>query len=174
MIQDRILKIVKGLNTFSQDDLVIMAGIYEDEAEEVLAELVENSVIAVIADDKFKFIEKIRKIKRPQVQKGKIGFISASQNFMLISEQKCTSSTFKSYKSTLNKHLIPFFKKFRVSDIKPENIDEFIEVKISESLSTKTIDNIIKLLGSIFEKALKDRYIQNNPTRAVRRIVKSY
>ena len=93
---------------------------------------------------------------------------------MLISEQKCTSSTFKSYKSTLNKHLIPFFKKFRVSDIKPENIDEFIEVKISESLSTKTIDNIIKLLGSIFEKALKDRYIQNNPTRAVRRIVKSY
>ena len=69
---------------------------------------------------------------------------------------------------------IPFFKKFRVSDIKPENIDEFIEVKISESLSTKTIDNIIKLLGSIFEKALKDRYIQNNPTRAVRRIVKSY
>ena len=69
MIQDRILKIVKGLNTFSQDDLVIMAGIYEDEAEEVLAELVENSVIAVIADDKFKFIEKIRKIKRPQVQK---------------------------------------------------------------------------------------------------------
>jgi len=173
MIQDKILKIIKGLNTFSQDDLVIMADIDEFDAEEVLAELVENSVITKVSDDKFKFIEKIRKIKRPQVQKGKIGFITASQNFMLISEQKCTPSTFKSYKSTLNKHLIPFFKNFRISDIKPENIDEFIEVKIGESLSNKSIDNIVKLLGSIFEKALKDRYIQFNPARAVKRFGKN-
>lgn len=170
MTQDRILKIIKGLNTFSPDDIVVMTEYDEDEAAEILDKLTYGKIIQKLAEDKYRYITKVRKTRKPQIKKGIIGFKKASEAFMREAECKCTASTFKSYKSGLNKHLIPFFTEFRVSSIKPENIDQFIEHKMEEGLSHKSIDNILKLLGSILEKALKDRYIPFNPARAVKRL----
>lgn len=169
MTQDRILKIIKGLNIFTLDDIAVMTGFEEDEIAKILDKLISDKVVQKISWDKYKHIPKVRKTKRPQLKKGVIAFETASKNFMREAENKCTSSTFKSYKCGLNKHLIPFFVEFRITQIKPENIDQFIDQKLEEGLSHKSIDNIVKLLGSILEKALKDRYIPFNPARSVKR-----
>ncbi|HSA05715.1 MAG TPA: hypothetical protein P5556_00890 [Candidatus Gastranaerophilales bacterium] len=169
MIQDKVLKIIKGLNIFTLDDIAVMTDLNENEIAKILDKLLSDKIIQKLSWDKYRHIPNVRKTKRPQLRKGIIGFETASKNFMREAENKCTASTFKSYKCSLNKHLIPFFIEFRVTQIKPENIDQFIEQKLTEGLSPKSIDNIVKLLGSILEKSLKDRYIPFNPARAVRR-----
>ena len=45
MIQDRVLKIMKGLNTFSPDDIIIMADVDEDEADDIIAEFIKEEKI---------------------------------------------------------------------------------------------------------------------------------
>ncbi len=169
-MKDKILKIVKGLRKFTIEDISIIAELDEEEIYPLIEQMVSEQKIIQISHDQYMKAEKIIKTKRETTKKGKIGFKKAAQNFMTEAENKCTPSTFKSYKSAFNKHLSPFFQEFRICEIKPENIDEFIEQKIEEGLSNKTIDNIAKLLGSILEKALKDRYIPFNPARAVKKL----
>ncbi len=175
-MKNQILKAIKGLKTFTIEDIELITGC--DELE--IFELIKSLNLTKKGDTYSlpeKFIKNQKKPKKPKKQKsenktnskGRIGFKTAAESFMEIAELKCTAHTFKSYKSALNKHLLPFFKEFRIAEVKPENIDRFIEAKLEEGLSHKTIDNIAKLLGSILEKALKDRYILYNPARAVRR-----
>lgn len=168
-MKDKILKTVKGLRKFSIEDISIISEIDENEVTSIIQELINENKVLKISDNEYIKVEKVQKKKNLNTSKGRIGFKTAAQSFMVEAESKCTPSTFRSYKSALNKHLNPFFQEHRVCQIKPENIDEFIQYKIDEGLSNKTIDNIAKLLGSILEKALKDRYITFNPARAVKR-----
>jgi len=168
-MKDKILKTVKGLRKFNIEDISLIAEIDENDVASIIQELIKENKVLKINDNQYMKAEKIQKRRNLTTVKGRIGFKTAAQSFMVEAENKCTPSTFRSYKSALNKHLNPFFKEYRVCQIKPENIDEFIQYKIDEGLSNKTIDNIAKLLGSILEKALKDRYIPFNPARAVKR-----
>ena len=168
-MKDKILKTVKGLRKFTIEDVSLIAEIDENKILSVIQELIDKNQVIKISENEYMKAEKVQKRNNAPNSKGRIGFVKAAQNFMLEAENKCTSSTLKSYKSSLNKHLSPFFQEYRVCQIKPNHIDEFIQQKIEEGLSNKSIDNIAKLLGSILEKALKDRYIPFNPARAVRR-----
>lgn len=168
-MKGKILKTVKGLRKFSIEDVSLITEIDEIDVAPIIQELIEENKVLKIGDNQYMKTEKIQKRRSLTTVKGRIGFKTAAKSFMVEAEKKCTASTFRSYKSALNKHLNPFFQEHRVCQIKPENIDEFIQYKIDEGLSNKTIDNIAKLLGSILEKALKDRYISFNPARAVKR-----
>ncbi|OGI25438.1 MAG: hypothetical protein A2287_03435 [Candidatus Melainabacteria bacterium RIFOXYA12_FULL_32_12] len=168
-MKSKIFKTIKGLKKFSIEDVSLIAEVEAELVSLVINELIEEDMIVKISNNLYIQAEKDKKRKNPINKKGRLSFKNAAKGFMQQAEDKCTSSTFKSYKSAVNKHLIPFFFEFRIADIKPENVDQFIEQKLNEGLSYKSIDNIVKMLGTIFEKALKDRYIPFNPVRAVKR-----
>ena len=120
MIQDRVLKIIKGLNTFSSDDLISMTDIDEYEVEKILVKLVKEEKIVPIGSH-YKYLNKaqnqkpsLRLIKKPDrkiIQDKNISFKDAAEYFLINHAlQNCTPSTFKSYKSIIYTHLIIFFK----------------------------------------------------------------
>jgi integrase len=80
-------------------------------------------------------------------------------------------STKANYTSNLNRHLLPYFGGFRLGELEanPELIDRFIEAKVDEGLSAKTINNLLRLLNVILKRALRSRLIRTNPVESVDR-----
>ena len=59
MIQDRVLKIIKGLNTFSSDDIVVMTGFEEPEVSNIIAGFINAGTVIKTSADKYNFVNKM-------------------------------------------------------------------------------------------------------------------
>lgn len=124
MIQDRILKIIKGLNTFSQDDLVIMADIDDKEAEEVLAELLKEEKIIFIGNHKFKYRQKSFNIpvKKQNVTANNYNFTNEELKNLAV-ERKSLNYLPTHVKLKIDKYL-KLLKE--VNDIKSSRLKDYI------------------------------------------------
>jgi integrase len=72
-------------------------------------------------------------------------------------------STRVSYEGILENHLIPYFGNGKIAEIKRQNIQEFVGTLREKGLSSKSIDNILKVLHQIFEDAEIENLIIRNP-----------
>lgn len=176
MIQDRVLKIMKGLNTFSQDDIIIMADVDENEADKILSELVKDEKIIPIDKNKFKYqptqkcltLKLVEKQKIQLVKDNNITFRQAAEYFLTnYAQENLTPSTFKSYKSIIYYHLLIFLKNKKLTEITCEDIQEFVRLKQSEKLSDKTIKNCLTLISKMFNYFKEQRFIQDNPYNGI-------
>lgn len=78
-------------------------------------------------------------------------------------------STITSYRLNLEKHILPFFAKFKLCDIKPSNIKHFRTELIQEKeLSRKTVNNVIGVMRIITDYALADNIIMFDPFRGIK------
>lgn len=173
MIQDRVLKIIKGLNIFSSDDLVSMTDIDEYKVDEIIVELVREEKITPIGNQ-YKYLNKdkcqkpslrlLKKTDKKIFQDKNINFKEAAEYFLInYALQICTPSTFKSYKSIIYTHLIIFFKSKNIREINFKDIQDFVELKHKEKLSEKTIKNSLALLGKMFNYFKEQGFINENP-----------
>jgi integrase len=79
-----------------------------------------------------------------------------------------SQSTITQYRQTLAKHILPFFQKYRMHDIKPSNIKHFrTELIQSKGLSRKTVNNILGTMRIITDYALADNIIMFDPFRGI-------
>ena len=78
-------------------------------------------------------------------------------------------STAKSYRSILDRRLLPFFKKLDLHTITRENIQDFVKKMVDEDLAPMTIKNVTGLLYAILSDALENRKILENPFRKIER-----
>jgi hypothetical protein len=67
------------------------------------------------------------------------------------------------YSINLRKHYIPFFGDILLSDIDTETVQAFINLKIAAGYSYNTLKNLKWGLSSVFEEAVKYRYLKTNP-----------
>lgn len=69
-----------------------------------------------------------------------------------------------SYEGIVNNHLIPYFGDGRISDLKRQNIKDFIGAKVEENkLSPKSIHNILLVLHQIISDAQVEGLMIHNP-----------
>ena len=78
-------------------------------------------------------------------------------------ETACKYSTYKSYQTCLNKHLIPFFGDRALVDIHRRDVKRFIYDKLAEGLASSTVNNARLCLSGIFTAAIEDEIISVNP-----------
>lgn len=69
------------------------------------------------------------------------------------------------YKTNVDKHIIPFFKKYRLNDIKNSDVQALFATKTK--LSESTLDKIKLCLVGIFETAIENDLIYKNPAKKV-------
>lgn len=80
-----------------------------------------------------------------------------------------SASTIISYRQSLEKHILPFFSKSKLCDIKPSNIKHFRTELIQEKgLSRKTVNNIVSVMRIITDYALADNIIMFDPFRGIK------
>lgn len=78
-----------------------------------------------------------------------------------------SASTQNSYRTIINKHLLPTFGVRKLRAIKPVELQTFVNT--FEGSSKSQITNIITTLNSIFEAAKQDRLIPSNPAEYLKR-----
>lgn len=72
-------------------------------------------------------------------------------------------STLADYESTIRVHLAPFFAERALSEIDVDLVELFIAAKQQEGKATKSIQNYVGLLHSIFTYGLKRDWCDRNP-----------
>ncbi len=79
-------------------------------------------------------------------------------------------STFTEYSSHLRNHLLPAFGHLQISQIDKARIRRWLAEKIREGkVSTKTIKNIAVVLHKLFEDAVEDDYLRQNPANKIKK-----
>ena len=178
MIQDRVLKIIKGLNTFSLYDIIVMTGFEEYEVYNIIEQLVKDRTIIQTPHNEYNFVSKIPERKRtlqliekPRIQimpDNNINFKQAAEYFLANHASiNCTPSSFKTYISITKTHLITFFGKMNLKYITQKEIMEFIDLKQKEGLTNKRIRNCITLFGNMLSKFIEWRFISNSPYNGI-------
>jgi integrase len=83
-------------------------------------------------------------------------------------EPRVRRKTLIDYKATLKNHLKPAFGGMPLDKVSPEHIDGYIAGQLRRGrLSPKTINNHLRLLHVIFERAVRWRVLRFNPCSAV-------
>jgi integrase len=74
-------------------------------------------------------------------------------------------STRESYKSALERHILPVFGDYRIKDVAPLHVEGFSQAKTENGLSGKTVRNLLLVLQGIFSLALDNDLILKSPIR---------
>jgi integrase len=175
MNQEKILKIIKGLNTFSLDDLAMMCDEEEYEIENILEKLISENTINKISDNAYIYVGKSKpredylklveaSVKKSVKENSEITFQEAAEYFLEHHAKKnCKPATQKYYKTIIKTHLVQFFKNKKIKLITNEDIQKLIKVKYDEKLSPKMINGCVTLFGTMFSKFMEWGMISKTP-----------
>lgn len=83
--------------------------------------------------------------------------------------QKIRPKTRRLYEGFLKNHLVPFFGKLKIGEIKSQDVQNFYDS--CNMLSHSTVRQMKVVLHQIFESAKEDQYIEINPTESTRHIL---
>ena len=82
--------------------------------------------------------------------------------------QPVAKNTLILYRSNLRLHIMPFFSRMKLCDIKPSDIKRFMEKLIEKKLSNSSINSACITLKIIVSYAVSDGYIKLNPFTSVK------
>lgn len=180
MIQEKILKIAKGLNSFELDELLIISELPEIEVIKEIETLLKQNIIIKVDSQTYRFLgyqnQKTSQITNKTVKKQRklfssprLTFKGASERFLKYHAQKnCKQITFDCYQSLLKNHLLPAFGSLKLVEITPELIEGFKIQKQDESVAQKSIKHLLALLGEILALAVFDGAITINPVNSTK------
>ncbi len=180
MNQDKILKIIKGLNRFSLDDIEVMTGLEENKTEKILTEFIRQEKITGVGNE-YRYVNKnishefsLKLREKPvisMVKNDKIAFLEAAEYFLINHAFKnCSPTTFKTYKSLIKHHLNPFFGKMTVKNISRKDIKQFIETKYMQEIPDRRLNKCISLFGFMFKKFMEWEFISENPYSGIENV----
>jgi site-specific recombinase XerD len=76
-------------------------------------------------------------------------------------------STLEGYRSYLEIHLLDFFGEKPIHEISKTDIERFVEDRLRQGQSVKSVRNYLGLLHSILEFALRRGWVASNPCKLV-------
>ena len=159
---DKILKVAKRLKTFTLEDIVMFCDIDVDTAQKFIQDS-ENIkplgnkfeyVETIKAEDKFKIIDKNILCKNSNIT-----VVAACSEFLEIYKNKnITERTFKEYRTIISSQIIPYFKCYKLRDVKVNDINNFRQNMKLNNISERRIKNVLALFNQII------KYFQDNGT----------
>jgi integrase len=155
----------------------------------------ESELRQVLAD-----VERgIWKPYEPPTPKGPVEiptFEELASEWLEVASPGWKESTAEHYRWALGKHLLPFFAKHRITAITVKEVDRYRGLKVRDSkqreekrrawlakqpatrgslpqsLSIRSINNTIRVLGTVLELAVEYGYIQSNPAQGRKRLLR--
>lgn len=102
----------------------------------------------------------------------KLIFVDVCEKFVINHcENRLKPSTVSNYKIYLKNHIKPFFKQMKMIDVTSAVMSKFIKHKKDiDRLSNKTINNILTMIKTVFNVALKEELIYKNPIISVQKL----
>ena len=75
----------------------------------------------------------------------------------------CKKSTAENYRGFLNKHILPVFGNFKVTDINRGKVKNFLLEMVGSGYSRSYADQLKNVISGVLNKAVDDEVIQANP-----------
>lgn len=178
-MHNKILMAAKKLKKFTLDDVVIMTDIDESIIIPALRELTKNNKIIRIGKY-FEYFENLRVVENVKIIdkniKAKISDITAL-NAVKIFLKNCERKNLKErtkreYKSFINAHIIPYFRKFILKNITINDVSEFKIHLQEKKISERRIKNILTLLNQVIKYFQDKGYIEKTCVFEVKRLKK--
>ena len=152
---DKILKLAKKLKTFTLEDIIMFCEIDAETAGSFLLES-ENIkrcgdkfeyIDAVKTEDKFKIVDKNILCKNSDIT-----VVAACSEFLEIYKNKnITERTFKEYRTIITSQIIPYFKCYKLRDVKVNDINNFRQNMKLNNISERRIKNVLALFNQIIK-----------------------
>jgi hypothetical protein len=178
-MDNKILIAAKKLKKFTIDDIVIMTDVGESVVKSILDNFIANGKIKTEGDN-FEYIEHPKIVenvkiinKSIEVKNCDISVLEAIKIFLQNCEGKGLSfETQKTYRTFFNAHIIPYFHKFLLKDIKIWDISSFKADLQEKKISERRIKNILTLLNQILKYYQDEGYIEKTCVFEVKRVEK--
>ncbi len=178
-MHNKFLTAAKKLKTFTFDDIVMMTDIEETTVKSILNDFIKNNNLKAV-NNYFEYIENPKNFenikiinKSIEVKNSNITVIEAVKRFLQSREIKALSfETLKTYRTFFNAHIIPYFHKFLLKDIKIEDIEDFKNYLREKKISERRIKNILTLLNQIIKHFQDEGYIKRTCVFQVKRLKK--
>lgn len=171
---DKILKVARRLKTFTLEDILMFCDIDTENAKKFLKES-ENIkscgdkfeyIETVKIEDKFKIVDKNIPCKNSDIT-----VIDACNLFFnLCQNRKIKQNTVKAYKTFINAHIIPYFKRFKLKNITVSDVESFRKYMQNKQISERRIKNILVLFNQIIKHFQNEGYINKTCVFEVKRI----
>lgn len=118
------------------------------------------------AEDKFRIVDKNIPSKNSDIT-----VVAACEMFF----EECQNrnikiSTIKAYKTFISAHIIPYFKDYKLKDIKVLDIENFRKTMQNKQISERRIKNILTLLNQIIKHFQNSGYIDKTCVFEIKRI----
>lgn len=83
-------------------------------------------------------------------------------------KDKLRPNTYKTYKTVIENHAIPYFGSILLKDIRPMMYQKFIDGLLEKNLSTETARRVHNVCFQVLKRAVMNHYIEMNPAEHVR------
>ena len=170
---DKILKIAKRLKIFTLEDIVM----FTDFDIEHVKEFLENSENIRILRGKFEYVEIMKSEDKFKIidknipsKNSDITVINACEEFLKIKYETLKPMSYQTYKTFIYAQLIPYFRKFNLTDITIQDIENFRKYMQQNKVSERRIKNILTLLNQIIKYFQNEGYIDKTCVFEVKRI----
>jgi integrase len=101
-------------------------------------------------------------------------FHEFASEWLAMREHELSERTVEDYKWALTQHLLPYFAKYRLSEITPELVDRYTATKAQEKrLSNNSVNKTLTRLRQVFEDSVEYGYVERNPAAGRRRRLKT-
>lgn len=120
-----------------------------------------------------KWIEKnhrdvLLKLINEKKQPKSTNLVEYGRQSLSANEYSRKQSTIIGFSCLFNKHIVPFFKNYGLSDIKPSDIKAFQSHLLTKGLSVKSVKNVRVVLSTILNDARADELLATNPIEVVK------
>jgi len=103
---------------------------------------------------------------RPKALKPFRDYVNCEWKKLIVPSLKLTTQ--HGYKVNIEKHLVPYFADRLLTDIKKQDIQQFVSEKFIQGFAWNTVRNIWMSLSSILESAVEYGFIESNPARGIK------
>ena len=94
-------------------------------------------------------------------------FSEVAESWLASKEPSIRHSTLEQYKGHLDNHLKPYFKRLKINRVNFEAIEKFTTHSLKNGVTPPTLRKILTTLGAVLTYAVRNRYIDYNPSRDV-------
>lgn len=178
-MHNKILIAAKKIKKFTLDDIIMMTDIEESIIISAVKEFIKNDKIKDIGKyfeyiEHSKIIENVKIINKSiEVKNSDITVLEAIRIFLQnCGRKKLKDRTKKEYKSFINAHIIPYFRKFLLQNITISDIFDFKNHMQKKKISERRIKNILTLLNQVIKYFQDEGYIERTCVFEVKRLEK--
>jgi site-specific recombinase XerD len=114
--------------------------------------------------------ERVREVSRGtcRAPAERVSFEDLAQAYLKDAAANVRATTLKDYKCNLTLHLTPYFRGWKIRDIRRADVEAVRAHLLDAGIGPTTVNKCLTLLGALFRYAIRHEYVEANPAEGTK------